>query len=172
MNFTYTSEGTCIFYNGCQLDSLLELKYILSIEHTHAWIRDGLEMYYGLHGLANGVKGHVHCYRPDFLVRDWKTGNSKLVEIKPYGFNHDQTKRQKIAEKYIKRFGYDWSFEIVNEAEIKLTDDQWQHFLTIQSQQKDWRHKPCMKLLQNTSPFSDAAYDQFVRTGVLPAFVP
>jgi hypothetical protein len=170
--FDYSSSGTTIFYKGNIFDSLLELKFALHIESTHAWLREGLELYYGLHGLANGVKGKLHCYRPDFLIRNWQTGEASLVEIKPDGFNDSSlVKRAKIANRHARQFCYDWNFTIVYESEIHLSEAQWHEFKKIQTEQTGWIHKPCLQILQNTSDLSDSEYRAYVLTGVLPATV-
>ncbi len=171
--FTYISESQPVFYNGNMFDSLLELKYAFMIEETHAWLREGLEIYYNINALPNGIKGELFCYRPDFLVRDWTSGDAHLVEIKPDGYNNDSLqKHRKIADRFINRFAYDWSFKIVFESEIILSPEQWLRYEKILATQHHWRHKPCMELLQNNSMLSDNEYHQFVHTGLLPALVP
>lgn len=171
--FTYTYKSQTVFYNGQVFDSLLELQYALMIEDTHAWLRDGLEIYYGINAIPNGIKGDLYCYRPDLLIRDWSTGEAQLIEIKPDGFNHDSLqKRRKIAERHIKRFTYDWSYRIVFESEIKLTSKQCLRYEKILATQHDWKHKPCIELLQNNSTYSDSDYQHFVFTGIVPALYP
>jgi len=173
MNFTYTYNSKTVFYNGCVFDSLVELKYVLMIEDTHAWLRDGLEMYYGVNVQSGVYKERLHCYRPDFLIRNLTTGIAEVIEIKPDGFTMNaQLKRQKIVAKFIKRFAYDWKFRIVTESELTLSTEQWLKCKNILATQSNWCHKPCIKLLQNTTSYSDQEYQQFVRTGLLPALVP
>lgn len=136
-------------------------------------MRDGLEIYFDLDSLCNGIKGDLHCYRPDFLVRDWATGEAHLIEIKPDGYDIDSIeKRKRIANNHIEEFAYDWTFKIVFESEIILSDDQWRRYEKILATQHQWHHKPCIELLQNNSSFSDSQYYRFIQTGLLPTLVP
>lgn len=168
--FTYTSKSQPVFYKGNTFDSLLELKYAIMIEDTHAWLRDGFEIYYGLNKLHGSTKGHYRCYRPDFLVRNWTTGEARLVEIKPDGFNEDSLqKRRGIATRFIQCFAYDWSYQVVFASQINLSPEQWHLYKNVLNSQQGWQHKPCMGLPQNHSPYSDSDYHSFVCTGLLPA---
>ena len=172
-NYTYSINNKPVFYNGHHFDSHLELQYVLTIENTHAWLRDNLEIYYGLNSASAGIKAKLHCYRPDLLIRDWNTGDASLIEIKPIGFTQNaMSRREKIATRHIKRFYYDWQFKIINQTDIKLTQEQWDKFHCILSEQNGYEHKPSQLLLQNNSGFTDQDYDQYVRIGVLPAFFP
>jgi len=171
--FTYTSKSQAVFYKGNTFDSLLELKYALMIEETHAWLRDGLEIYYGLNKLPRGIKGDLFCYRPDFLVRDWAKGEARLIEIKPDGFNEDSLqKRHRVATQFIQCFGYDWSYQVVFASQISLSPEQWHRYKKVLNSQQGWQHKPCLGLPQNNSPYCDSDYKQFVWTGLLPAVHP
>lgn len=171
--FSYTSKSKTLFYNGHVFDSTLELKYILMIEETHSWLRNGLEIYYNIDEIENGIKDDLRCYRPDFLTRNWLTGDAHLIEIKPDGYNHESAiTRKKIARQHIENFQYDWTYKIVTESEIKLTSEQWLQYEKILASQDDWTHKPCGKLLQNRSNLSDIDYQHFVFTGFLPAAFP
>ena len=171
MKYIYKSKT--VFYNGYVFDSFLELRYALMIEETHAWLRDGIEIYYGVNVQSSGIKQKLHCYRPDFLIRNLTTGIAEIVEIKPDVFDKDSQKRRaRIVAKFINRFSYDWTFRFITESEIALTPEQWSKYDDILATQNDWRHHPCLKLLQNTTSLSDQKYQQFVRTGVVPALAP
>lgn len=173
MNFHYGYKSKTICYKGCVFDSTVELKYALSIEDTHAWLRNGIEIYYGINVQPSGIKTNLHCYRPDFLIRNLTTHQAELIEIKPDGFTKEmQQKRAKIVAKFIKRFAYDWSFRIITESEIILSPQQWLHCKEILATQNDWHHQPCLQLLQNNTQFSDLDYERFVKTGWVPAGFP
>ena len=173
MNFKYAYQSKTLFYNGFVFDSTLELKYVLSIEDTHAWLRNGIEIYYGINVQPSGIKTKLNCYRPDFLIRNLSTYNAELIEIKPDGFTKKiQRKRAKIVSRFIQKFAYDWSFHIVTESEIILSSKQLLRYKEIIATQADWRHQPCMTLLQNKTQLTDQDYERFVRTGLLPALVP
>jgi hypothetical protein len=172
MNFSYEYKGKTIFYKGYVFDSTIELKYALSIENTHAWLRNGIEIYYGMNVQPSGIKTNLHCYRPDFLVRNLTTYQAELIEIKPDGFTKEmQQKRAKTAARFIKRFAYDWLFRVITESEIILSPGQWLLCKEILGSKNDWHHQPCIRLLQNNTPLTDPQYEQFVKTGLLPAYV-
>lgn len=172
--FTYTQNAQTIFYNGHVLDSLLELKYILMIEETHAWLRDGLEIYYDIDHLHCGEKSWLHVYSPDFLVRDWASGKAELIEVKPEVFDDYEClqRRRKISHDYINRFGYDWSFKVIYESDIPRSQKQCIKYQNVLKMQYNWLHKPCQYLLQNNSVLTDVEYASFVRSGRLPAANP
>jgi len=139
---TYTHKSQMVYYKGHVLDSLLELKYVLTIEDTHAWLRDGLEIYYDLEKLTPGLKEHLNCHR-----------------------------NRRITSECMAGFAYDWNYHYVYGSQINLSDDQQQKFRDVLRTQGDWRHKPCIHLLQNTSTLSDTQYREFVMTGRLPASI-
>lgn len=132
--FTYNIQAISSVYNGTWFDSLLELRYILSIEETHCWIRDGLSIYYNLDLVPEGIKGGLKTYTPDFLVREKQTGIAKLVELKPseYDDRWELIRRRKIAENYIQFMGFDWEFEVIFSHQIVLSHEaqiKFDHFL-------------------------------------------
>ena len=173
MNFSYEYKSKTILYKGYVFDSTIELKYALSIEDTHAWLRNGIEIYYGINVQPSGIKTNLHCYRPDFLVRNLSNHHAELIEIKPDGFNMPrQQMRSKIVAKFIERFAYDWTYRIITESEIMLSQQKWLRFKEILATQNDWNHQPCMHFLQNNTLLADSKYEQFVRTGLLPPLVP
>ena len=173
MNFTYAYKSKTVFYKGCVFDSTVEFKFALMIEETHAWLRNGIEIYYGINVQPSGIKAKLHCYRPDFLIRNLTTHTAELIEIKPDGFTKEmQRKRAKTVAKHISRFAYDWQFHIITESQIILSTEQRLRYQEILATQNDWQHQPSMNLLQNNTRLTDSDYDQFVRTGVLPAWVP
>lgn len=122
--FTYNQAIACA-YNGQWFDSLLELRYILSIEDTHCWMREGISIYYNLDDEPEGIKGGLKTYTPDFLVREKKTNKAILVELKPADFDDrwEIIRRRKIAENYIQYMGYDWEFEVIYSHQIVLSRD-------------------------------------------------
>lgn len=164
--FRYPFSAKVIYYQGQVLDSLLELKYILSIEDTHAWLRDGLENYYN-------IDENLHRYKPDFLIRNWQTGEALMMEVKPSGYNDKWAMREKrkITEKFIREFGFNIRFDFVFSSQIHLEPTKQEKLLQILNDQHHWQHKPCLHLLQNETHLTDEAYRRFVWEGVLPASV-
>lgn len=166
--FYYTRRSRGIVYQGQSLDSLLELKFILSIEHTHAWMRDGLQIYYNFDEPELSNEEGLRKYTPDILVRNWKTGRATLVEIKPDHYNDKwaNRKRQQIADGYIMQFGYDWHFKIIYERNISLTAKQklkYRHICKAYTQTWFGDNHPNHTLLTNDE------YTRYVTDGCLPA---
>lgn len=128
--YTYNRKSFPCIHQGQWLDSLLELRFILSIETTHAWIRSGLEIYYAIDNVPEGVKGGLSTYTPDFLIRNIQTGKATLVEVKPENYSNkwELLRRKEIAETFICQFGYDWEFRIIYSNQIILSQSAQQKY--------------------------------------------
>jgi hypothetical protein len=117
---------------GCQFDSLTELKYAISIIEEYEFLRERIVIYYerATREPTAYLRGNNSFYKPDFLIRNKTTGEAFLVEIKPRGFDdYKQLElRKELAEKYIKKNGFDWKFKIVYDDEIILTEEQLEDF--------------------------------------------
>ncbi|MBN8877701.1 MAG: TnsA endonuclease N-terminal domain-containing protein [Sphingobacteriales bacterium] len=122
-----------IIYWGCLFDSLLELKYAISIEQEYEFLRAHIPVYYDPKTLlpTDYIRGNIRRYTPDFLIRHKQTGEAFWVEVKPRAFAGDPqlTTRQKVAENYIRWKNYDWKYIVVFDDEIKLKEEQNQLFL-------------------------------------------
>lgn len=166
----YNIKSQTVFYKGNVFDSLLEFRFILMIEKTHAWLRQGFEIYYNFDKCKRCIEAELRCYRPDFLIRNWQTGKAELIELKPFGFIDEYKDRKiRITNKYIEDFQFDWNFRYINYADIPLSKGEKRKFDSVLNDQDSWHHKPCGHLLQNNSTLNDADYKQFVMNGVLPA---
>ncbi len=166
MNFTYLYKRKTIFYKGCVFDSTVELKFVLMIEETHAWLGNRIDIYYEINFQHHVIKGNLHCYRPDFLIRHLTTHAAELIKIKPDGTTKEMHRiSAKTVAKHISRFAYDWQFRIITESQIVLSAGQWLRYQEIIATQNNWRYKPCMNFLQNNTRLSDPGYDQFIRAG-------
>lgn len=166
--FIYTKRSRDLVYHGQQLDSLLELKFILSVEETHAWIRDDLQIYYNINkqGLSN--ERSLHKYTPDFLIREWKTGDATLIEVKPDDYDNywANRKRRKVSQRFIARFDYDWKFKIIYERDIKLSIAQLNKYKMIGDiTNQSWFGNAN----QNNTSYSDEQFIHFVKCGFLSA---
>mgnify|MGYP002377599306 CR=1 FL=1 len=109
---------------GVQFDSLLELKYAISIQDEYAFLRSRIAIYYH-HGAGQPtsyIREGVRRYTPDYLIRHKQTGEAFLVEIKPRAAENDPqlALRREVAEKYIHWRRFDWKFKIVFDDEIVL----------------------------------------------------
>lgn len=167
-NKYYTKRAYPCLYQGQWMDSLLELRYILSIENTHAWQRDGLQIYFSVNKSAESIEAALRRYTPDFLIRNYLTGEAKLVEIKPQHFKNERklVRRKKIAEKFIRYFGYDWTFEIVFADQIFLSQEAEEKYHQLILDFTYGRHCPSpITLAQQES------YIRFIREGVMSADV-
>ncbi len=164
--FEYTIPNQPVCYQGQWLDSLLELKYVLSIEDTHAWLREDLKMYYDLETIEPGELPPIKSITPDFLIRNWQTGKASLVEIKPpdYNLHYDLTRKRKIIEDYIELFGYDWSYSLI--TDVHLPPFKLSKYLTLCRQLPLKKCTHWQTLLQNETRLSDTDYIKYVRDGV------
>ncbi len=163
------SRSTPVCYQGIQLDSILELKFLLSIEETHAYIRDGIEIYYEERSLTanDEMYERTRKYVPDFLIRDWKTKQATLVEVKPDRYVDDGllAEKKKAASHFIETFGYDWQYKVVFEASIHLSTEQYRKLSSILSGQTK-HHRQCQPI---SSYIQEEQHRLFVRSGLVPA---
>lgn len=111
---------------GCQFDSLLELKYAISIQDEYEFLRARVTIFY--HHGTKAPKGYVRegvlRYTPDFLIRHKQTREASLVEIKPRAaqFDPQLQLRKEVAENFIRWKNYDWKFKVVFDDEIILDE--------------------------------------------------
>lgn len=130
-NFKYRVSRKIIYW-GCLFDSLLELKYAISIEPHYAFLRAHIPIYYDPKTLqpTDYIRTNTRRYTPDFLIRHKQTGKAEWIEIKPRAFAGDSQlpMRQQIAENYINWKEYDWVYRVIFDDEIHLTDAQQQVF--------------------------------------------
>jgi hypothetical protein len=142
---------------GYQFDSLTELKYAISIMEDYHFLRSPVAIYY--HPGTKITLDHIRrChlrYTPDFLIRHKQTFRATLVEIKPRAFEyHPQLSLRKlVAENYILRKNLDWTFKIVFDDQVILTEQQMQSFETCTSLSSDkamsaWFTSYCRRMNQ------------------------
>lgn len=118
-----------IIYWGCCFDSLLELKYAISIAADYEFLHARIPVWYDLKTKkpTSYIREGTRRYTPDFLIRHKQTGEAFWVEIKPGNFNdHAQLNlRKHVAENYIAWKKYDWKFKVVFGNEIQLSKEQY-----------------------------------------------
>ena len=121
-----------IIHWGCCFDSLLELKYAISIRDEFEFMRSRLHIYYDQRTLmpTDYLRKGIKHYTPDFLIRNKITGEAWLIEIKPRAFEHESQLllRKHIAENYIAWKKYDWKYKVVFDDEIILDEHDLQLF--------------------------------------------
>ncbi len=121
-----------IAYRGCCLHSLLELKFVLSIEEEYRFLRTPVPIWYHptTYMTTDYHREGIKTYTPDFLIRHKQTGQAYLIELKPTGYNLQPAISiyNSVATHYISRQGYDWAYKIVFDQDIRLTDAQWVKF--------------------------------------------
>lgn len=129
--FRYKQSHKIIHW-GCCFDSLLELKYAISIRDNFEFMRSRLHIYYDQKTLqpTNYLRAGIKHYTPDFLIRDKLTNEAWIVEIKPRVFEQElQLKlRQAVAENYIRWKKYDWNYKVVYDDEIILSEHELKIF--------------------------------------------
>jgi hypothetical protein len=158
-NFRY-GESQKISHWGHGFDSLTELKFALSIRDDYEFLRACISIYYhpGTKQSTDVISTCHHRYTPDFLMRHKETGEAFLVEIKPRAFeNHPQLDlRKEVAENYIRCKKYDWTFKIIFDDEIILSEEQLADFeeyrqLKSRSARKIWFEQYPQNLVRCTS---------------------
>lgn len=80
-----------IIYWGCVFDSLLELKYAISIQKEYEFLRSHIPIYYDpvTKKPTDYIRQNIRRYTPDFLIRHKITSEAFLIEIKPRAFAGD-----------------------------------------------------------------------------------
>jgi len=145
-SFTYRRSYKIIYW-GCAFDSILELKYALSIQKDYEFLRSHIPIFFNPRDKkpTDYIRENIRRYTPDFLVRHKVTKEAFLVEIKPraFGDNEQLILRREVAENYIRWKKYDWSFKVVFDDEITLTADEQAQFgecckLIPQSERRLW----------------------------------
>jgi len=129
MNTTFKyKKAYRIAYRSCFFDSLLELKYALSIEQDYRYLREPYLIGYDAKTLqvTNHFKEETKIYTPDFLIRCKTSNKAYLVEIKPSAFRHrdDAITYQQIAQNYIHLINKDFQFKMVYDDDIILSESQ------------------------------------------------
>lgn len=126
MNTTFKyKKAYRIAYRKCFFDSLLELKFALSLEQDYRYLREPYLIGYDPKTLmtTNYFREDTKIYTPDFLIRSKITNKAQLVEIKPTSFKYctEVSSYQRIADNYIRQINKDYAFKIVYEEDITLT---------------------------------------------------
>lgn len=129
--FKYRKSHKIISW-GCAFDSLLELKYAVSIMEEYEFLRARVSIYYhpGTKFPTDYIREYHRRYTPDFLIRHKETREAFLVEIKPRGFQNQPqlSQRRQVAENYIRWKNYDWKYKVVFDDEIILNSEQLEEF--------------------------------------------
>jgi hypothetical protein len=128
----YDRSSCRITHWGCSFDSLLELRFALSIQDEFEFLRSPVSVYYDptTKQAVDHIRLCTRRYTPDFLIRHEQTKVAQWVEIKPRAFadHASVASRKSVAENYIRWKGYDWEYKIVFDDEIHLTAEQEQEF--------------------------------------------
>ena len=102
--FNYSGSHKIIYW-AVEFDSLLELKYALSIQGEYEFLRSHIPVYYDpvTKRPTNYIRSNIRRYTPDFLIRHKETKQAFWIEIKPRAFtDHAQLDlRKEVAERYI-----------------------------------------------------------------------
>ena len=130
-SFKYV-KSYLIPYRNCLYDSLLELKYALSIEKDYRYLREPFRMGDDpkTFTITQYSKEEIKIYKPDFLVRSKTSGHSWLMEIKPTAFQYcpEVVVYQQIANNYLQYRRLDSQFQIVYEKDIRLQPAQQEKY--------------------------------------------
>jgi hypothetical protein len=128
----YNRKSYKIISWGYCFDSILELKYAVSIQKDYEYLRSHIPIYFDprTNLPTSYIRDNIRRYTPDFLIRHKISGEAFLVETKPREFegNHQLEVRREIAENYIRWKSFDWKFKIVFDDEIWLNGDEYALF--------------------------------------------
>lgn len=115
-------------YRGCLFDSLLELKYAMSIEDDYRFLREPVIIGYDPKTLAvtNYFRESTRMYTPDFVARDKHDHGGWMIEIKPKSFLSIDVKNrfETVAHNFIRSLNLDWKFKFVCEDDISLSKEK------------------------------------------------
>lgn len=129
--FTYRKSQKIINW-GCSFDSMLELKFALSIKDDYEFLRSYIPIFYDPKTKlpTNYIRDNIRRYTADFLIRHKVTRKAHLVEVKPRAFENEEQLiiRKAVAENYIRFRNYDWNFKVVFSDQIHLDEIQNQEF--------------------------------------------
>jgi len=121
-----------IIYWGCVFDSLLELKYAISIHKEYEFLHTHIPIYYNPRDCqpTNNIRQNIRRYTPDFIIRNRVTGEAFCIEIKPRCFagSPQLELRRKVADNYILAKKLDWTFKVIFDDQIVLTPEQERQF--------------------------------------------
>jgi hypothetical protein len=135
-SFQY-KDAIQIGYRSCKFDSLLELKFTLSIEDNWYFLREHIVIYYDPKTFlpTNYIRDTTRKYTPDFLIRNNENNKAFLIELKPRAFRNEiQTMlRKQVAENYIKSKKLDWIYKVVYDDEIILSREQQEKFSSLRA---------------------------------------
>ena len=130
-NFHYRQSYKIISW-GCAFDSILELKYAISIKRDYEYLRSHVPIYFDprTNLPTDYIRNNIRRYTPDFLIRHKITREAFLVEIKPRAFlgNKQLEVRRQVAENYICWKKYDWTFKVVFDDQIGLHGEDYALF--------------------------------------------
>jgi len=131
-------------YRGCWFDSLLELRFVLSIEGAFRFLREPIVIWYDPQTLktTNYHREGIKTYTPDLLIRHKQSGKAYLIELKPDGFNDQQKLHlyKSIAENYIQEHGYDWTYQLVTYRDIALTPEEEASYQALAAEKEAFQH--------------------------------
>lgn len=126
-SFEYLQSNKIIYW-GSTFDSILELKYAISILNDYESLRAHIPIYYDPRTKKPTyyIRDNIRRYTPDFLIRNKTTHEAFLVEVKPRAFQYNPQLdlRKQVSENFIKWKKYDWKFKMVFDDEIQLNFEQ------------------------------------------------
>lgn len=175
--FSYRKSYKIIYW-GYEFDSMLELKFAISIQQDYEFLRSHIPIYFNpvTRKPTDYIREGIRRYTPDFLIRHKITDEAFWVEIKPRAFQNENqlSLRNDVANNYIRWKGYDWKYVIVYDDEINLSQDEQKQLdncrKLIGTSAAKLRMQDLNKRFNRTSPnlykgFADTKLIQFVMFG-------
>ena len=174
-SFQY-KDAIQIGYRSCKFDSLLELKFVLSIEDNWYFLREHIVIFYEPKTFlpTNYIRETTRKYTPDFLIRNKRNNKAYLIELKPREFRNEmQTKvRKQVAVNYIKSKKADWIYKIVHDDEIVLSRQQQEKLASLRAGINAFNLKCRFDYLDNKWNITKRNYFKSIpdqRKGISPA---
>lgn len=115
-----------------------------------------------------------HYYHPDFLVRRWSDDKAFLVEVKDLRYEGAAEKLQRseiIANNFIRKNGYDWTFQkmLAEEIEAQLTPELLKFFMqNIRNTKDTFDYK---QRFEKMDMQFRSSYGKFNKPKPVPAFI-
>ncbi|HEY4967184.1 MAG TPA: hypothetical protein VII28_12335 [Puia sp.] len=126
----YTSHQ--VLYKGCFFHSMLELKFVLSIEDNFRFLREPVHICYYPKTLKTVRKSDqlTRIYTPDFLIRHKEYGWVWLIEIKPDFLKGSPEVNycEQIMKNFIAKNRLDWGTAIIYSNDIVLSEAKQKKF--------------------------------------------
>jgi len=149
-------------YLSCRFHSLLELKFVLSIEDSWCFLREHISIYYDPTTFlpTSYIRETTKKYTPDFLIRNKEDNRAYLIELKPREFQNARqiNIRTRVADNYIRIQKADWIYKVIYDDEIILSNAKHQKFMLLRANTRAFNFRRHMENLDKKFNISKINY--------------